>query len=55
MMSVSEIAKTPQYRRDRVEGIGAADAVARARSFSAFRRAAIQCCEEAANSVEPRA
>jgi hypothetical protein len=52
MLSVSEIAKTPQYKRDRLDGVSAEDAIERARSSSAFRRAAIQSCEEAARKVQ---
>jgi hypothetical protein len=51
VQSVSEIAKTPQYRRYRLEGVSAEDAIARIRSFGAFRRAAIQTCEEAVRKV----
>ena len=50
-LSISEIAKSAQYRRDRIGGISVEDAVERARSANAFRRAAIQTCEEAARKV----
>jgi hypothetical protein len=54
VLSVSEIAKTPLYRRYRLDGVSVEDAIERVRSFGAFRRAAAASCEQAASSLRKR-
>lgn len=54
-MSTKQIAKTAQYRQDRLDGVSAEDAIERARSASAFRAAAIKTCEEASKALDRRA